>query len=164
LRVAWALESLFSGKHGYAFASNGYLTDATGMSISDVQKGLALLDGEAIVRRIKRGRVTERAIWPRRMWPAEGVATVAMSRHSHDVATHNLRRRTPRAPRTALAAAAASADLRERRTRERAANAAGAAAPDAARCAAEGVAEQEPAEAKAHPLTRRITAALETLQ
>jgi hypothetical protein len=113
LRVAWVLESLFNAKLGYAFPSNEYLADATGMAVSDVQKGLRALDGEAIIRVLKRSRTTTRAVWPKRMWSADDIATVATSRHSHDVATHKLRR----LPLTSqLAYARAASAQRDRRS------------------------------------------------
>jgi hypothetical protein len=99
-------------KRGYAFPSNEYLADATGMAVSDVQKGLHALDGEAIIRVLKRSRTTTRAVWPKRMWSADDIATVATSRHSHDVARHNLRRLLPR---TQLAYARAASAQRDRR-------------------------------------------------
>jgi hypothetical protein len=122
-RVAWALESLFSVKHGYAFASNQYLADATGMAISDVQKGLRALDGEAIARVVKRSRITTRAVWPRRMWLADGIATVATSRHSHDVATQNLRRLPPTSQLAYARAASAQRDRHNGANRHAAADA-----------------------------------------
>jgi hypothetical protein len=74
LRVAWVLEGLFNIKRGYAFPSNEYLADATGMAVSDVQKGLRALDCEAIIRVLKRSRTTKRAVWPKRMWSADDIA------------------------------------------------------------------------------------------
>jgi hypothetical protein len=111
LRVAWVLEGLFNTKTGHAFPSNEYLRDETGMSVSDVQKGLHDLDGEVIIRVVERARNTKRTLWPKRVLD---VAVVATSRDSHDVATHNMRR-TTRTPRTQRAAAHAAAKLREHR-------------------------------------------------
>jgi hypothetical protein len=111
LRVAWVLEGLFNTKRGYAFPSNEYLADATGMSVSDVQKGLRALDGEAIIRVLKRSRTTTRAVWPKRMWSADDIAAVATSRHSHDVAIHNLRRLPPTSQLAYARTASAQRDL-----------------------------------------------------
>jgi hypothetical protein len=105
LRVAWVLESLFNVKRGYAFASNQYLADATGMATRDLQKGLLALEGEAIIRVIHRSRTTTRVMWPRRIWLADGTSTVDVSRHVHHVDVHNLRR-LPRTSQLAYARAA----------------------------------------------------------
>jgi hypothetical protein len=135
LRVAWALESLFNVKRGYAFASNQYLADATGMAMRDVQKGLLALEGEAIIRVVNRGRTTTRAVWPRRMWLADDTSTVDVSRHVHPVDVHNLRK----LPRTSQLAYARAANAQ--RDRRNGANGHGAA--DAERPA--GAADTEPA-------------------
>ena len=155
LRLAWVLCDLFHVRDCYAFPRDSYLAAEAALLPRKVQETVAALEhGGAILR------ATIRVAGKRRRVIYPGAAVVERAaRHAHRGASSNKRKNTPRAPRTQREVAQAAAELRERNARERTADAAGAAAPDAARCAAEGVGEAEPAEAKAHPLTRKITAA-----
>jgi hypothetical protein len=167
LRLAWVLRDLFHVRDCYAFPRNSYLAAEAGPR--KVQETMAALEhGGAILRAtIRVAGKRRRVIYPgaavveraaRHAHRGACLATPTVG-HAHRGASSNKRKNTPRAPRTQREVAQAAAELRERNARERTADAAGAAAPDAARCAAEGMCEAEPAEGKAHSLTRKITAA-----
>jgi hypothetical protein len=68
VRVAWVLADLFNTKDGYAFPSNAYLADKTGLPLDKVENALADLDGSAILRvhRENGGRM-QRHIYPKMM-------------------------------------------------------------------------------------------------
>jgi hypothetical protein len=64
MRVAWVLSDLFP-KHGYAFASDGYLSKETFLSRRHVQEAIAALaNAGAICRAHVPGKKTERRIFP----------------------------------------------------------------------------------------------------
>lgn len=64
MRVAWVLSDLFA-KHGYAYASDGYLSKETFLSRRHVQEAIAALaNGGAICRAHVPGKKTERRIFP----------------------------------------------------------------------------------------------------
>lgn len=64
LRLAWLLQRL-SSRHGYSFATDGFLSSETGIPVARVSDGLLDLEraGAIIRAHIPKGATTQRRIW-----------------------------------------------------------------------------------------------------
>jgi hypothetical protein len=113
LRIAWVLDHLFNAKTGYAYPSNNYLADETGIAQNKVREALGLLEnGGAIIRaNFNHNGRQQRVIYPARaLIPRPAVGREGEPRQPGH---HNLRSKRPRLPRTQLELAALAAQREE---------------------------------------------------
>jgi hypothetical protein len=121
LRVGWALHYLFNIKTGYAYPSNSWLANQTGMAENKLRATLLVLEeAHAIIR----SYVVHNGRKQRVIYPARGILprpTVGHGGEPQQVGHHNKRRKRARVPKSEHERALLAYELTERRNSERAA-------------------------------------------